>query len=148
MTVADNIRFQALRLRTTPRKQSFKILGAVFVAWFTLTPFTATAAYHPGGAEKGRQVFRYCASCHSLNPGKIKVGPSLAGLFGRRAGSEPKFYYSRALKKSGVVWNESTLMAWLANPRKFIPGNRMTFGGLPNPETRKAVIEYLKRATN
>jgi len=49
---------------------------------------------------------------------------------------------------SGVVWNEQAPMAWLANPPKFIPGNRMNFGGLPNPETRKALIEYLKQAAN
>ena len=147
MTVAHDICFQTRP--TNPGRRPLRVLGAVFAAWFVLAPVTADAAYHPGGVEKGRQVFRYCAGCHSLKPGKIKVGPSLAGVFGRRAGAEPKFFfYSRALKNSGVVWDEPALMAWLANPRKFIPGNRMNFGGLPNPETRKAVIDYLKRATN
>ena len=98
-------------------------------------------------ANKGTQIFRFCAFCHSLNPGETKVGPSLAGLFGRRAGSVEGFRYSKALKQAAEVWDERTLDAWLANPSKFIPGNRMRFRGLKSPEARANVIDYLKQAT-
>ncbi len=57
------------------------------------------------------------------------------------------FNYSRSLKNSSVIWNERTLDAWLANPRKFIPGNRMSFRGFKSPEIRANVIVYLKQAT-
>ncbi|MCZ6860592.1 MAG: c-type cytochrome [Alphaproteobacteria bacterium] len=69
---------------------------------------------HPGNAENGKRLFRACAGCHSLNPGETRVEPSLASLFGRKAGSMPRFRYSQALQASSIVRNERTLDAWLA----------------------------------
>ncbi len=128
-------------------KKVFWLILASVSSWVLLAPASAVATYHPGDPVKGKQTFRFCAFCHSLKPGETRVGPSLAGLFGRGAGSVKGFRYSKALKDSAVVWDEQTLDAWLANPWKFIPGNRMRFRGLKSPEVRANVVVYLKQAT-
>jgi cytochrome c len=110
----------------------------------------ATAALAVGSAsiraqESGEAVFkRNCAICHTVEPGKNKIGPTLFGVVGRKAGSVPGFAYSAANKKSGDTWDEQTLDTYLTNPMKFVPGTKMVFGGLKNPEERKALIQYLK----
>jgi cytochrome c len=76
--------------------------------------------------------------------GKNKIGPSLAGVVGRKAGSVPGFAYSAANKNSGDIWDAQTLDIYLTDPRRFMPGTKMVFAGLKNPEDRKALIEYLK----
>ena len=93
----------------------------------------------------GEQVFRRsCSICHSVEANKNRVGPSLAGVVGRPASSIPDFSYSDANKQSGVVWTAETLDTYLTNPRAFMPGTRMTFPGLQNPDDRQAVIAFLK----
>jgi cytochrome c len=94
-------------------------------------------------AKSGANVFKRCAVCHSTD-GSKRVGPSLRGVVGRMAGSVRGFQYSQALKLSSVTWDEKSLNAYLTNPQKFLPGNRMAFPGLPNPRTRADVIAYLK----
>lgn len=66
------------------------------------------------------------------------------GVYGRRAGSVPDFAYSEALKKSGIVWNEATLNAWLTDPQRLVPGQQMNYS-VPNPQDRADVIAYLKK---
>jgi cytochrome c len=96
----------------------------------------------------GQRVFLLCQSCHSMDAGGLnKIGPNLWGLFGRKAGSKADFHYSDALKNANVVWSEKTLDQWLTSPRDFIPGNRMAFGGVSDPEKRAALIAYLKQAS-
>ncbi len=128
-------------------RKVFNLIFASVSSLVLLAPASAVATYHPGNPVRGKQTFRFCAFCHSLKPGEIRAGPSLAGLFGRNAGSVKGFRYSKALKESAVVWDERTLDAWLANPWKFVPGNRMRFRGLKSPEIRANVIVYLKQAT-
>jgi cytochrome c len=96
----------------------------------------------------GEKVFQRCKACHTLEAGTNKIGPSLAGLIGRKAGSVEGFKYSEALAsaRDTVVWNDQSLDAWLTNPKKFIPGNRMAFPGLPNAQDRADVIAYLHQA--
>ncbi len=97
---------------------------------------------------KGEQYFRACAACHSLAPDYNMTGPSLAGLFGRKAGILASFQrYSPALQASGVVWNEKSLDSWLAGPARFIPDSRMPFEGIEQPAIRSDLIAYLKKAT-
>lgn len=89
-------------------------------------------------------AFAQCATCHSVEPGKHGVGPSLANIVGTKAGDIPGFNFSPALKGSGLTWNDATLDQWLASPRKLVPGTRMAFAGMSNPAQRKEVIGYLK----
>lgn len=105
----------------------------------------ALLAIASGGAfaQDGARVFNQCKACHSLDAGVNRVGPNLADLNGRTAGAVDGFRYSNAMKDSGIVWNEETLDGYLADPRGYIPGNRMAFRGISNEEQREAVIEYL-----
>ncbi|SRR6266436_887543 len=96
--------------------------------------------------EPGETLFKKnCALCHTIEAGKNKIGPSLEGVVGRKAGSVPGFAYSAANKSSGDTWDEPTLDTYLTDPRKFMPGTKMVFAGLKNSEDRKALIEYLKQ---
>lgn len=89
-------------------------------------------------------AFARCATCHQTEPGRNGVGPSLAGVYGAPAAHEPTYAYSRAMRESGLTWDEATLDAYLTNPRKVVPGTKMAFAGLRDPEERAAIIEYLK----
>jgi cytochrome c len=107
-------------------------------------PFLAAA---PARADEaaGEAVFKkYCQVCHSTQAGANKIGPSLAGIVGRKAGSVPGFSYTEANKNSGVTWDDKTLDTYLTDPKKFIPGTKMLFAGLKNEADRKALIEYLE----
>lgn len=98
-----------------------------------------------GDAKRGARVFQQCTACHSLERGRHMTGPSLAGVWGRGAGTAEGFgRYSEALKNSGVVWNVSSLDAWLQSPNAFIRGNQMTFGGIGDAQARSDLIAYLK----
>jgi cytochrome c len=95
--------------------------------------------------EAGEIVFKKnCAVCHTLEAGKNKIGPTLAGVVDRKAGSVPGFAYSTANKNSGDTWDEQTLDIYLTDPKKFMPGTKMVFPGVKNPTDRKALVEYLK----
>ena len=99
-------------------------------------PMTADAA-------AGRLVFRKCQACHSLEPGKNGLGPSLAGIVGKKAGSGSNFNYSAAMKSSNLTWDIATLNTYLSDPQKAVPGNKMPFPGLKTESERSAVIAYL-----
>ncbi|MGB8182994.1 MAG: copper-containing nitrite reductase [Stellaceae bacterium] len=99
-----------------------------------------------GDVENGRRVFQKCQACHSLEPGKTLVGPSLAKLIGRHAGTLEGFDYSDAMKKAGIVWDTATLDAYLADPQNVVPGNRMPFPGLKSETDRHDVVAFLAAA--
>lgn len=92
----------------------------------------------------GEKVFHKCQACHSSEAGVNKVGPSLAGVVGRKAGSLADYNFSAAMKQATVVWDEASLDAFLSGPSKFVPGTKMSFVGLKQAEDRAAVIAYLK----
>jgi nitrite reductase (NO-forming) len=94
-------------------------------------------------AEAGRLVYRKCQACHSLTTGKNGVGPSLGGIVGKKAGEVPGFNYSPAMKASGLTWDAATLDAYLADPQKKVPGNKMPFPGLKTGNERSSLIAYL-----
>ena len=102
----------------------------------------ATAAVD-GDAAAGRQVYRKCQACHSLEPGKNVLGPSLAGIAGKKSGEAPNYNYSPAMKAANVVWDAATLDAYLVDPQKLVPQNKMPFPGLKTATERKDVIAYL-----
>jgi cytochrome c len=110
-----------------------------------LVVFSVVFAGSARADDEGEKVFKkYCTACHTVEAGKNKVGPSLAGVVGRKAGSASGFNYSDANKKSGVVWDEKTLNEYLTDPRKFMPGTKMLFAGIKKEDERKAVISYLE----
>jgi nitrite reductase (NO-forming) len=96
-----------------------------------------------GDPTAGRLVFRKCQACHSLDPGKDILGPSLAGIVGRKSSSEPNYSYSPAMKAVNLVWDAKTLDAYLADPQKLVPGNKMPFPGLKTDQDRADVIAFL-----
>ncbi len=96
--------------------------------------------------DRGRKAFRICAACHTVEKGVHRTGPSLAKIWGRKAGTIDGFRrYSEALKGSDAIWNEKTLDKWLKNPKTFIPGNRMVFTGMDKEAERADLIAFLKR---
>jgi cytochrome c len=98
-----------------------------------------------GDPAKGQEIYRVCVACHSLSPGRHMTGPSLAGIWGRKAGTVEGFTrYSKAFKQADIIWNEHSLDAWLENPKTFIPNNRMTFRGLQDKAQRRDLIAYLR----
>lgn len=108
---------------------------------------TGAAALAAGDAASGQKVFNKCKACHSLDAGKNKIGPSLAGVFGRKAGTAPGFKrFSDPMKASGLVWSDETLKAFLANPKKSMPGTTMRFAGLKKPADIDNLVAYLKGA--
>lgn len=108
------------------------------------------AAANTAAPEEAAEVapapaaFAICKSCHAVEVEQNGIGPSLAGSFGAQAGHLASFSYSTAMMDSGLTWDEATLDAYLENPRKLVPGTKMSFSGQKDAAKRKALIEYLK----
>ncbi|WP_417669756.1 c-type cytochrome [Roseibium sp.] len=101
-----------------------------------------------GDAAAGEKVFKKCAACHAVGDGaKNKVGPHLNDIFGRTAGEMEGFKFSKAMAEAGaegLVWNEETLTAFLAKPKKMIKGTKMSFAGLRKDTDLENIIAYLE----
>jgi len=104
---------------------------------------TATPAAGDEASKAGRLVFRKCSACHSLEAGKNSLGPSLANIVGQKAGVVPGYNYSSAIKNSNLTWDAATLDAYLNDPQKVVPGNKMPFPGLKTENERRAIIAFL-----
>jgi cytochrome c len=110
----------------------------------------AAAAQKPHFDESLELQFNgHCRECHSFVKNDNRLGPSLYGVIGRKAGTEPGFAYSESVKDSGVVWDEATLDKWIANPGAVIPGNNMAalFEGISDASVRAKIIAFLKQDT-
>jgi cytochrome c len=117
---------------------------ALAIALVLAAPLPASAA---GDPVRGAEIFRKCVTCHTVESGgRNRVGPRLHGVFGRRAGTVEGFRYSEALRASGLVWDETTLDAYLKDSEGFVPGTRM-YGGLTLDQDRTDLIAYLRQAT-
>ena len=108
-----------------------------------LTVF-AVAAFAQGDPEKGEKTFRKCKSCHALEVGKNKVGPTLYDIYGSVAGKVKGFKYSKAMASSDIIWEEEALNGFLENPKKYLPGTKMSFSGLKKKSQRENVVAYFK----
>jgi cytochrome c len=94
-------------------------------------------------ADKGKAVFEECAACHTLDGNSEGDGPSLQGVFGRKAASRDDYRYSAAMTRSGVTWDAEALDKYVADPEAFIPGNKMAFAGIPDKTKRDDLMAYL-----
>jgi cytochrome c len=136
--------------RQVPRNSEKGVmkLSGILSGAVILLPFALVAqAQGVGDAQRGAQVFVQCKICHSLEAGKNMVGPSLHGLFGRKSGSVPGFAYSPAMKNANVTWNDDTLSKYLADPKAFVPGDKMVFAGIKDPSKLGDLLAYLNQAT-
>lgn len=104
----------------------------------------STFASVTGVADKGKVVFLQCKTCHVRDEGVNRIGPSLAGIVGRKAGTVPGFAYTDANKNSGITWTPEKLFQYLENPQRVVPGTKMAFAGLAKPQDRADVIAYLQ----
>ncbi|TZG24971.1 c-type cytochrome [Sphingomonas montanisoli] len=112
------------------------ILGALALA-------TSSGAMAAGDAAKGKSFFVRCAVCHKTVAGQNGIGPSLAGVSGRKAGTLAGFNYSPAMKGANFAWTQANLDAYLTKPMAKVPGTRMIFMGVPKAEDRENLIAYL-----
>jgi cytochrome c len=113
-----------------------------------LTAAGVAPALAAGDPAAGEQVFRRCQACHLVTAEQNRVGPHLVGVFGRPAGAVEGFNYSPAMRQAGedgLVWDEETIAAYLADPRGYIQGNRMAFAGLRQEQEIADVIAYMRQ---
>lgn len=115
-------------------------MASVLISGFCFISGNARAQ----NATAGAAVFQsQCGICHSIQSGQNKIGPSLFGLVGRKAGQVPGFRYSDANRSSGDTWDAATLDRYLMDPRAFMPHTTMTYAGLKDPGKRRNLIAYL-----
>lgn len=112
-----------------------------------LTLLSLGAARADGDPARGEARFQECAACHRLEAGANEVGPSLHGVFMRKAGELADFRYSPAMKRSGIVWTPETLEQYIADPQSLVPANRMPYAGMAGANDRADLIAYLVKAT-
>lgn len=110
----------------------------------TLIPALAAGAARAQDATAGERLFRTrCGSCHSVEPGQNRIGPSLAGIVGRKAGAVEGARYSPALRGTDITWDAAQLSTYLANPRGLVPGTTMTIS-VTNANDRTGIVAYLE----
>lgn len=110
---------------------------------FFLTATLAGPALAAGDAKEGEKVFAKCRACHSLDAGKNGVGPSLAGVMGRKAGSIQGYTYSKAMAERGIVWDAKAMASYVSDPKGFIPGNKMVFPGIKKDSEIENLLAFL-----
>jgi cytochrome c len=129
-------------------------ISAMIPALASAAPAASKAAPNPllrlaADSTRGAGLFQSrCGTCHSVQAaGPTKIGPSLHGLFGRRAGTLPDYNYSPAMRAAGIVWGAQPLDAYLTDPKKTVPGDKMPFIGLTAKADRDDIIAYLEQST-
>jgi cytochrome c len=121
-----------------PRQTTISALALLLF----LMPRPGTAA----DIAAGQTIFNRCKICHALEAGKNMVGPSLHGIFGRKAGTADNFTYSEAMKSSGIVWDDDTLAKYLRDPKEVVPAGKMAFPGLKDDQQIADLLAYLHQA--
>ena len=116
------------------------------VAALCLLPLAIDTARADGDPVRGEARFQDCAACHKLDATN-NVGPSLHGIFSRKAGEVVDFRYSPAMKRSGIVWTPETLENFITDPQAMVPGNRMPYAGMTIAGDRADLIAFLLKAT-
>jgi cytochrome c2 len=122
-------------------------MRATSLIWATVLVAATGGARADGDAVRGEKRFEDCVACHKLEAGANDVGPSLHGLFNRKAGELADFRFSPALKRSGITWTAQSLDAFIADPQKAVPANRMPYAGMPDVGDRADLIAYLEKVS-
>jgi len=120
-------------------------MRATLLLVMTLLPVGLARA--DGDPVRGEARFQECAACHKLAAGVNEVGPSLHGIFARKAGELADFRFSPAMKRSGIEWTPQTLDKYIADPQATVPANRMPYAGMASASDRADLIAYLSKAT-
>ena len=114
----------------------------------TAAEYLETEPYASANRSRGERQAMLCKACHSLDKGGANmIGPALYGFIGTNVGTRQGFEYSAVMRNADFVWTPAALDAWLAQPGRFLPGNRMTFAGVPDQKDRADLIAYLIEAT-
>lgn len=123
-----------------------KSIAALTLALLFNAGLCSAQAEAAGDAEAGGKLFkRICSGCHQVGESaRGSFGPQLNGIFGRLSASTTDYLYSDAMKSAGIVWNRETLTAYLEDPKEVVPGTRMIFWGLSDPEKVEDVLAYLQ----
>ena len=125
--------------------QAGRALSAAFISLALTLPAQVKGGELPeGDAARGEAIYGRCQACHSLE--RNRTGPKHCGLFGRPAGSLEGYPFSDALRDSGIVWDEESLDSFLENPFEAVPGTRMGYAGVKDPQERADLIAYLEAA--
>ena len=115
----------------------------------TTAEYLASEPYASAKRSNGEKQAQVCRACHSLDKGGPNmIGPALHGFFGTEVGARSGFEYSAVMRNADFVWTPEALNAWLAQPGRFLPGNRMTFAGVFRQSDRDDLIAYLLEATS
>ena len=115
----------------------------------SVTEYLANEPYASADRANGERQAAFCRACHSLDEdGRHMIGPALDGFFGSKVGARPGFEYSAVMREADFVWTPEALDAWLIQPGRFMPGNRMVFAGIPDKGDRNDVIAYLLEVTS
>ena len=123
------------------RLQSYRVVISSMLLLTATLSMAQSGETTAGNAVQGKEIYdARCSACHSVD--NNRVGPMHLGVFGRKVGSVKSYRYSDALSKSKVVWSRETLTAWLTNPEKLIPGQRMGYA-MDNSQDRDDVVAYL-----
>jgi len=120
-----------------------RIVGKVALAALVGAAISVSAQAE-GDVALGEKVFRKCKACHSFDPAKKKMGPTLAGVMGRKAAAVEGYKYSKGFQKLDVVWDDASMAAFLKAPRKFAKGTKMAFAGLRKPADVENLLAYMK----
>ena len=112
------------------------------------TEYLASDRYARADRSRGERQAQVCKACHSFDRGGPNmIGPALYGFFGTEVGTHSGFEYSQVLRNADFVWTPEAVDAWLAQPGRFLPGNRMTFAGVPGQQDRDDLVAWLLEAT-
>jgi cytochrome c len=123
------------------------MINAIRATAALLVLLPVVAARADGDTARGEARFQDCAACHRLEAGANNVGPSLHGIFARKAGEIADFRYSPAIKRSGIAWTPEMLDKFITDPQALVPGNRMPYAGMANANDRADLIAYLSKAS-
>jgi cytochrome c len=118
--------------------RTWVLVGAILAA--------STGAALAQDAAAGEQSFNKCRPCHDVGPeAKIKLGPPLNGINGRKAAGYEGFNYSDGMKASGITWDKAKFMQWIAGPQAMVAGTRMAFAGVQDDAERQNLWAYVSQ---